>query len=385
MKTAIPLLAIFGFGALLFAQPIPQTSANPDQTGSAAATVQFSSGVYKVNKNESAGALIAVVRSGAADREVTVTYTSTPGTANPGSDYTPATGEVKFVAGETRKTFSVPIMETPGEGSTTVNLELGDPHNAVLGKPAKAVLSIMPASAFRTMTPVKTRVLKHLGVMLSIIGVLFLCGVGAWLVAWKQGKAWDRHLLPELTPPLAFAADSKITPAQQARMQAQLETVKGRAKHHRDVMAYFYAAYYVSIVTFSIAAALAGVTLLLVSQNGWQSANEYIVNIFFTSAAASAFLGSCPAIFEQQKNITDNKELLLRFLSLQNEVLSYGVTGEGLNYDWTSAAPENTKIGIAVEPNDFLHYVDLKLAQDNVAIGFDYQQVPNFRSALDTK
>ena len=34
---------------------------------------------------------------------------------------------------------------------------------------------------------------------------------------------------------------------------------------------------------------------------------------------------------------------------------------------------------------DFIHYVDLQLAQDNIAIGFDYTQVPSYKNAFDTK
>ena len=394
MKVAIPILAIIGLGAPIFAQPVPQTSVNPNQTSSTAPTVQFSSDLYKINKNESGSALIGVRRSGATDGEVTVTYTSKGGTANPGSDYTPASGELKFGSGETHKTFPVAIMETPAEDATTVNLELSDPQNAALGKPAKAVLSIMPASALRNMSPAKGRVLKHLGVMGSILGLLFLSGLWAVNQANKQAKTWSGNLLTGSTQPLVFPQVSPINAEQQARMQAQLASIRGRINHHKDVMAYFYAAYFMSIVTFSIAAAVAAVTLVLVSQNGWQSANEYIVNIFFTSAAASAFFGSFPGVFQQQKNITDNKVLCIKYLSLENEVLSYSVTGEGLNYDVTNvnrasasadAPSEKPKLGILLGPKDFLHYVDLQLSQDNVAIGFDYQQVANYKNALDVK
>ncbi len=395
MKISMLVFAIVGLGVPVFAQPVPQTSANPDQPNSSAPpTVQFTSDLYKVNKNESGSAIIAVKRSGTADGEVTVTYSSKGGTAAAGSDYTSTTGELKFASGETRKTFPVPIMETPGQDATTVNLELSDPRNAVLGKPSKAVLSIAPVSSAGIMGPVKWRVLKHIGVFLSVLGLVLLGGYIAIREANRQAAKWVASLLKNSDRQLAFGTNTAANKEQQSRMQVQLDTIRGRVEHHTDVMAYFYKNYYMSIVTFSIAAAIAAVALVMVSQNGWQSANEYIVNIFFTSTAVSAFFGSFPAVFQQQKNITDNKMLCVKFLSLENEVLSYGVTDEGLNYDVTNinkasagadAAASKPKLGIPLRPEDFLHYVDLQLSQDTVAIGFDYQKVANYKNALDVK
>lgn len=49
-------------------------------------------------------------------------------------------------------------------------------------------------------------------------------------------------------------------------------------------------------------------------------------------ASSPVFHGAFPGVFRQERNIV-NKVLYLNFLSLENEVFSYAVTGEALNYD----------------------------------------------------
>jgi hypothetical protein len=47
--------------------------------------------------------------------------------------------------------------------------------------------------------------------------------------------------------------------------------------------------------------------------------------------------------------------------------------------------PQKTTMGITSTPTEFLHYVDLQLSRDNVAIGFDVKQVANYKGALEMK
>jgi len=51
-----------------------------------------------------------VVRSGDTSATVSVDYTTTGGIATPGADYIAQSETMSFVAGETNKTFSIPIL-----------------------------------------------------------------------------------------------------------------------------------------------------------------------------------------------------------------------------------------------------------------------------------
>jgi subtilisin family serine protease len=111
-------------------------------TGVAVPLLKFSAANYK--KNEARLATISVVRSGSKDIPVTVDYQTSDGTAIAGSDYTATSGTLSFAAGETSKSFMIPIVnDTFDEQNKTVNLTLSNPTGgAVLGTPSTAVLTI---------------------------------------------------------------------------------------------------------------------------------------------------------------------------------------------------------------------------------------------------
>ncbi len=245
------------------------------------------------------------------------------------------------------------------------------------------------------MDPTTLRVIKHVSLVLTILSILLAIG---WFAVWQangRAKAWTHDFLLDVNEELTFPADSRIPLEHRARLKSQLAEVGDRIKHHTDVMAFFYGAYYMSILTFSVSAAIAAIALMLVSKKGWESSNEYIVTIFFTTTVAAAFFGSSPAVFEQQQNISDNKVFAMKYLALKNEIFTYAVTSEALNYDITNPLPlvpgsadaalQKTPMGIASSPTEFLHYVDLQLSRDNVAIGFDVKQVASYKGALEMK
>ena len=116
-----------------------------------AAPVQFSALTY--DASESGTATIAVTRpppTGVPAADLgsgQVTFSTSPGSAAPGSDYTSVSQTVSFAAGETSKTVGVPILDdADAEGSETVDLALsGLSGDAALGSPAAAVLTIEPS------------------------------------------------------------------------------------------------------------------------------------------------------------------------------------------------------------------------------------------------
>jgi hypothetical protein len=277
-----------------------------------------------------------------------------------------------------------PAPVSPGSPSTTVHSESAGPEKAVVTDPSKS----------SSMDPTTLRVIKHVALVLSTLGLLLLIGWLAVKQADGRAKTWTHDFLLDPTDDLTFPADSRIPPDHRTRLKNQLVEVGDRIKHHTGVTAYFYAAYYMSIMVFSVSAALAAIALLLVSKGGWESSNEYVITIFFTTAVTSAFFGSSPAVFEQQQNISDNKVFAMKYLALKNEIFTYAVTGEALNYDIANPLPvvpgavdplQKAPMGITSSPTEFLHYVDLQLSRDNVAIGFDVKQVANYKGALEMK
>lgn len=106
--------------------------------------ISFSQAAYSVGEN-GATATITVTRAGGLIYPASVNYaTAHGGTATVGQDYTSTTGTLNFNAGQSTKTFTVPIAnDTTDEPDETVNLSLSNPSaNAVLINPSSSVLTI---------------------------------------------------------------------------------------------------------------------------------------------------------------------------------------------------------------------------------------------------
>ncbi len=105
--------------------------------------MEFSAATYDVSESQSV-ATIEVRRTGPATTAVTVGYSTSDGTAT-AADYVPVAGFLAFAAGETKKTFDVPLVsDTAVEDDKTVILTLSNPTGgAALGGQRAAVLFIV--------------------------------------------------------------------------------------------------------------------------------------------------------------------------------------------------------------------------------------------------
>ena len=207
--------------------------------------------------------------------------------------------------------------------------------------------------------------------------------------------------------PLPADRNPGISPAQWNRMVGQLQRVEQLIAFHFDLLRFFYAAYYMALITTAFAAAFAAIAIVLVGTSGWQQANEYVVNAFFVLTAGAIFWGSFPGLFQHDQNIRDNKTLALKYLALDDEIRSYLVTME-ISRDVSASVPEpqgspapvaakgktpgaetppaakpESRTGVAYTPDEFIHYIDQRVAQDNIALGFDSSKAPSFKNAFD--
>jgi len=96
--------------------------------------------------SESGGsATIAVTRIGNTTNPVTINYATNNGTATQPSDYINASGSLQFAAGETVKTFVVPIInDGTVEHSENINVVLSSPGNGAMeGSPFTSTITIL--------------------------------------------------------------------------------------------------------------------------------------------------------------------------------------------------------------------------------------------------
>ena len=117
--------------------------------------LQFSSSTYSTSYGP-AVTLITVVRSGGTHSSmVQVNYATAGGSAVPGTDYTPVSGTLTFLANQTTATFTMPILQGGNPAATrTVGLLLSNPaYGAQLGALSTATLSITPGSPYNPVGP----------------------------------------------------------------------------------------------------------------------------------------------------------------------------------------------------------------------------------------
>ena len=91
--------------------------------------------INDVTAREGEGATFTVTLAGTTLRPVTVTFSTSDGTAKEGSDYAPRRGTLTFAPGEKTKTIAVTVLDdTVEETAESFGVSLGDPVNAVILK-----------------------------------------------------------------------------------------------------------------------------------------------------------------------------------------------------------------------------------------------------------
>lgn len=389
-------------------------------------SVQFSQSEYTAKGS----VLVSVLLKGTPDGEVRVDFTAAEESSV--ADGYLDRRQLVFVNGEDSQSFSVGLKPNFTGTPSKINLALTNPENAELSDPHQAVVIVEPFVGGRdyllslvssvSANPNVGRVFRHVLLGIVLIGSIFLTDYVVGRYADSHEKQWDVYLNTTAKPELTFFTDSPFAfkDYEQERLRDQLARIRDKEAFHRELMEFYYKGYYMGIIIFSFTAALAAITLVLISKRGWSATSEYIITTFFVMTCASLFYGSWAGLFKQEENITSNKILYMKYNALENELFSYVTSGEALNYNFTtlveakptptpegaatqtgggakserktSATPEQpkqsepqaapAKIGIKISATDFIHYVDLQLAQDNIAIGFDYSQIPNYKNAF---
>jgi len=165
--------------------------------------------------------------------------------------------------------------------------------------------------------------------------------------------------------------DAPGTAAEQGRILQQLAEIRARARHHREMVVYFYSRYYMAIFLAAVTGAAAAVLLLGAGQNGWKSAKASVLISILVLGAAAAFYGSFPAMFKQEENATANAALLKAYENLEGQVLTYLAT---------ERLPDKPT---PVSPTELILLIDDRLEKlREIRIGFDPEKIPDYSDQL---
>jgi hypothetical protein len=108
-----------------------------------APSVSFNPGSYDVS--ESGVTVTSTVHlTAASSKPITISYSTSDGTATQGVDYTAVSGSIMFTPGMTVMSIQIPILaDTLYEGDETFTLSLSNPINATLASPSIATFKII--------------------------------------------------------------------------------------------------------------------------------------------------------------------------------------------------------------------------------------------------
>lgn len=108
------------------------TSSSSSSSSSTGPTVGFSATQYSVDE-DMPSVTITVVRGGSSSSAAIVNYATANGSGKSGSEYTSTSGQLSFGAGETTKSFTVPVFnDTVGDGAKTFTVTLSNSTNVTL-------------------------------------------------------------------------------------------------------------------------------------------------------------------------------------------------------------------------------------------------------------
>ncbi|MBK9180900.1 MAG: cell wall-binding repeat-containing protein [Acidimicrobiales bacterium] len=117
--------------------------------------VALSATGYAVNANGGSVTITAVRPVGGP--AVTVTYGTADGSALAGRDYTAVSGSLNFGAGQTSRTFSVPILNDGASGDRTFQVFIA---GGAVGTPSQATVTIRPSAVTTTTTAPATGAIR---------------------------------------------------------------------------------------------------------------------------------------------------------------------------------------------------------------------------------
>lgn len=246
-----------------------------------------------------------------------------------------------------------------------------------------AVLILATLIAVYFSARLRALMLSPFGKHVLLAAALLLLAAGAGHVIRVEANSYARDWTRTLLPSNAGSPEERrelqiqektLTPTQEVRLKTQYLETRGRAIHHLEVMIFFFANYYRAIAMMMILGGIAAVALFFIANKGWSNADAYVINVFITATALTAYFGAYPSVFKQQDNISDNKRLYLQYVALGNEISSYGATG-------ASYLPKENATA-----NDFIHHIDDQLAAVNdIAIGLDSSKVPTYKGIFSSE
>jgi hypothetical protein len=236
--------------------------------------------------------------------------------------------------------------------------------------------SIIPAAtgvASPQFSPISGPVLA--GALVLTIAILSGLFFPQWMTKPNYAPSdWADALKSEMTNSVKYSQSTPTT-GETLRLLEQVQHISNRAKHHFDVMQFFYLNYYVELLLGSIFGGLSALALVLLTKTGWDRADRYLISFFLTTTVSAAFFIGFPKLCKMDENVAKNKALYVKYVSLLNDARSFVTVGDFVQ-DTKPATPLSTK--------EFILRLDAEMKKANdVVVSFDPGKFPVYKISTD--
>jgi hypothetical protein len=173
------------------------------------------------------------------------------------------------------------------------------------------------------------------------------------------------------------------TPMQQQRLKNQFVEINNRIAMHIYLANTFYKYHLGFSLLSTIYGILASIFLILILKKGIDQADQYIINLFFTSAFISILTYNLPSILKSEQNFNDNVYFTSFYMGLRDEIQTYAIDCSMLPKDNKSLEWGKVNFPDSVrytKPDCFIQYVDASLERNfNVPVYIDESKVKGYQ------
>lgn len=175
---------------------------------------------------------------------------------------------------------------------------------------------------------------------------------------------------------IILVAGLDASEGEKLRLIQQVNTAFTRGEQSLDKARHYYASMVSSFRLVFPLGLVAGFTLFLISQQGWNKASPYQKNIFITTSASLLLLIQNPLLLQYESNYIANRNAYLNYIRIQNDIRSYLATSYTSNTDISvSTIPDET----LVSPRRFIFFIDTRLAAvSSFSIELDPSTLPDY-------
>lgn len=166
------------------------------------------------------------------------------------------------------------------------------------------------------------------------------------------------------------------SPIEIDRIAEQVDLLEERIVIAGDIAKFFFVRYRASAASASLSLLVAGICLFFIAKDGWEKADNRLINLLFCAVSLYVLFSNLPNLFLYEDNFNKNLELYLNYVNLLGETCT--VFSTGVAREPESGEYQPLSVGTLV------HQVDERMRRLNLLnVSLDHSRISDFRFDLN--